>query len=76
MIHDILIIVWEYYVCDQESLVICNNPMGKGLSIDLEPLVIIICVVYGVCYCLPPLALVFRGGLDLNKVGGILLINL
>ena len=76
MIHDILIIVWEYHVCDQESLVILNNPIGKGLSIDLEPIVIIIFVVYGVCYCLPPLSPVFCGGLDLNKVGGILLINL
>ena len=49
MIHDIVIIIWEYHVCDQECLVICNKPIDKGLTIDLEPMAIIICVVYGVC---------------------------
>ena len=49
MIHDIVIIIWEYHVCDQECLVICNNPICKGLNIDLEPMDMIICVLYGVC---------------------------
>ena len=49
MIHDVVVIIWEYHVCDQESLVICNNPIGKGTTIVLEPMANIICVVYGVC---------------------------
>ena len=76
MIHDIVINIWEYHVCDQECLVIFNNLIGKGLTIDLEPMAMIICVVYGVCTFSPPLSPVGYGGLNLNKVGGILLITL
>ena len=48
MIHDILIIIWEDHVYEQESLVIYNNTIVQSLIIDVEPMDIIICVVYGV----------------------------
>ena len=53
MIHDIVIITWEDHVYDQESLVLYKNTIVQSLIIDVEPMDIIICVVYGV-YNLQP----------------------
>ena len=59
MIHDIIIIIWEYHVYDQESLVIYKNKIFQSIIIDVEPMDIIICVVSGVYTLFPPPGLFF-----------------
>ena len=54
IIHDIVIIIWEYHVNDQESLVKYKNIIVMDLFIGVEPMYIIICVVSGVCTFSPP----------------------
>ena len=54
MIHDIVIIIWEDHVYDQESLVIYKNTIVLDLITDVEPMDIIIYVVYGVYTLSPP----------------------
>ena len=76
MINDIVIIIWEDHVYYQESLVIYNNIIYKGLIIYVEPMDIIICVVSGVYNFLPPPDFFFHDEFNLNKVGGIFFSNI
>ena len=76
MIKGIVIIIWEDHIYDEESFVRYKNTIVLDLIIDVEPMDIIICVVYGVYTLSPSLSYFVHGDLNLNKVGGTFFSNI